>query len=127
MKRKKMLVLTSLFLLIAGGCSTSSQTTVLPDELGGELSILFFSDQQLIEKEKPYYDVLLEFTSECRDNQEIIHLISTNDTELSQAFNVDSYPTIMVFEDDQKSEKWSASSLDPDDIAEQISAYSTCN
>ena len=97
MNNKIGLAVMSLFIL--SSCQTVDQTTNI--ELDGEgYHILFFSNDDSLEYEENYYDVLLDLKNNISVELENIYLIQAErQNKQLKEFNVTTYPTLIVVKD----------------------------
>lgn len=95
------LIFSSLYLLI--GCQHQSDNS---DELpafineGSDKAVsYFFSNEDQLEEEMSYYDALLDFNRNYPERLDSIKIITEQNDELIEYFNVHVYPTLLVIEE----------------------------
>lgn len=102
MKVTGLLVFFIFFMFINAGCfnedeSISSSQPVFKSE-NTHITYLF-SNNERMEDESSYYDALLDFRRKYPDQINTISIVSSNDEELVNYFEVEIYPTLLVIYD----------------------------
>jgi hypothetical protein len=98
MKTKVGSVLMSMLLLTA--CESIDEGSISKIELDGEgYHLLFFSNEQYIELEENYYDVLLDLKKEFPEEMGNLYLVQSSKRNSIKRYGVDTYPTLIMIKE----------------------------
>jgi hypothetical protein len=100
MKTKVGSVLMSMLLLTA--CESIDEGSISKIELDGEgYHLLFFSNEQYIELEENYYDVLLDLKKEFPEEMGNLYLVQSSKRNSIKRYGVDTYPTLIMIKEEK--------------------------
>ncbi|WP_078547406.1 hypothetical protein [Litchfieldia alkalitelluris] len=95
MKNFSVFILSFVFLTSCNNGINESNTHFHTDD---EKFIMFFSDEENIDKEGNYYDALLELKDEYPDDISKMRIIPLEDSYKYSSINISTYPALVVIE-----------------------------